>query len=85
MGSMTTQQHRVSLKEVAEHLGVHPTTVSVVLNDVPGRSISQATRDRIKAAAKEFNYQPSLLARSLRNQKTLSIGILVQSDRSWNR
>jgi len=67
----------VSLKHVAEYLGVHPTTVSVVLNDVPGRSISQATRDRIKAAAKEFNYQPSLLARSLRNQKTLSIGILV--------
>ena len=74
---MTTRQHRVSLKEVAEHLGVHPTTVSVVLNDVPGRSISQVTRDRIKAAAKEFNYQPSLVARSLRNQRTLSIGILV--------
>jgi DNA-binding LacI/PurR family transcriptional regulator len=67
----------VSLKQVAEHLGVHPTTVSVVLNDVPGRSISQATRDRIKAAAKDFNYQPSLLARSLRSQRTLSIGILV--------
>ena len=62
---------------MAEYLGVHPTTVSVVLNDVPGRSISQATRDRIKAAAIEFDYQPSLLARSLRNQKTLSIGILV--------
>ena len=74
---MNTRKHRVSLKEVAEHLGVHPTTVSVVLNDVPGRSISQATRDRIKAAAKEFRYQPSLIARSLRNQKTLSIGILV--------
>jgi LacI family transcriptional regulator len=74
---MTTRKQRVSLKEVAEHLGVHPATVSVVLNDVPGRSISQATRDRIKAAAKEFNYQPSLLARSLRNRRTLSIGILV--------
>lgn len=62
---------------MAEHLGVHPTTVSVVLNDVPGRSISQATRDRIKAAAKEFNYHPSLLARSLRNRRSLSVGILV--------
>jgi DNA-binding LacI/PurR family transcriptional regulator len=75
--NMTTKPHRVSLKQVAEHLGVHPTTVSVVLNDVPGRSISQATRDRIKAAAKDFNYQPSLLARSLRNRRTLSIGVLV--------
>ncbi|HEX4156018.1 MAG TPA: LacI family DNA-binding transcriptional regulator [Acidobacteriaceae bacterium] len=67
----------VSLKEVAEHLGLNPTTVSVVLNDVPGRSIPQTTRDRIKAAAKEMNYQPNLLARSLRSRRTLTIGILV--------
>lgn len=66
-----------SLKEVAEHLGLNPATVSVVLNDVPGRSIPQATRDRIKAAAKALNYQPNLLARSLRNRRTLTIGILV--------
>lgn len=67
----------VSLKELAAHLGLNPATVSVVLNDVPGRSIPQATRDRIKAAAHELNYQPSLLARSLRNRRTLTIGILV--------
>src|SRR5580693_6415205 len=66
-----------SLKNLAEHLGLNPATVSVVLNDVPGRSIPQATRDRIKAAAKELNYQPSFLARSLRNRRTLTIGILV--------
>ncbi len=69
--------HPVSLKQLAAHLGLNPATVSVVLNDVPGRSIPQATRDRIKAAAKEMNYQPSLLARSLRNRRTLTIGILV--------
>jgi DNA-binding LacI/PurR family transcriptional regulator len=66
-----------SLKKLAQHLGLNPATVSVVLNDVPGRNISQATRDRIKAAAKELNYQPSLLARSLRSRRTLTIGILV--------
>jgi DNA-binding LacI/PurR family transcriptional regulator len=66
-----------SLKKLAERLGLHPATVSVVLNEVPGRAISQSTRDRIKAAAKELNYQPSLLARSLRNRRTLSIGVLV--------
>ncbi|HMI53611.1 MAG TPA: LacI family DNA-binding transcriptional regulator [Candidatus Saccharimonadales bacterium] len=66
-----------SLKKLAEHLGLNPATVSVVLNDVPGRTIPQGTRDRIKAAAKELNYQPSLLARSLRNRRTLTIGILV--------
>ncbi len=67
----------ISLKKLAEHLGLNPATVSVVLNEVPGRSIPQATRDRIKAAAKELNYHPSLLARSLRNRRTLNIGILV--------
>lgn len=67
----------VSLKQLAAHLGLNAATVSVVLNDVPGRSIPQHTRDRIKAAAKELNYQPSLLARSLRNKRTLTIGILV--------
>ena len=69
--------HTTSLKQLAEHLGLNPATVSVVLNDVPGRSIPQATRDRIKAAAKELNYQPNLLARSLRSRRTLTIGILV--------
>jgi DNA-binding LacI/PurR family transcriptional regulator len=67
----------MSLKKLAEHLGLNPATVSVVLNEVQGRSIPQTTRDRIKAAAKELNYRPSLLARSLRNRRTLSIGILV--------
>lgn len=67
----------IGLKKLAAYLGLNPTTVSVVLNDVPGRSIPQATRDRIKAAAKKFNYRPSLLARSLRNRRTFTIGILV--------
>jgi LacI family transcriptional regulator len=68
---------QISLKKLAEHLGLNPATVSVVLNEVPGRSIPQSTRDRIKAAARQFNYQPSLLARSLRNRRTLNIGVLV--------
>jgi len=68
---------RVSLKQLAAYLGLNPATVSVVLNDVPGRSIPQATRERIKAAAKRMNYEPNLLARSFRSQRTLTIGILV--------
>ncbi len=67
----------VSLKTLAAYLGLDPTTVSVVLNEVPGRSIPEATRDRIRKAAIKFNYQPSFLARSLRNRRTMTIGILV--------
>src|SRR6204780_868586 len=65
------------LKQLAEHLGLNPATVSVVPHEGPGRSIPQATRERIKAAAKAMNYQPNLLARSLRSRRTLTIGILV--------
>jgi DNA-binding LacI/PurR family transcriptional regulator len=67
----------IGLKQLAEHLGLNPATISVVLNDVPGRSIPQATRERIKAAAKQFKYQPSFVARSLRNRRTMTIGVLV--------
>ena len=72
-----TKPEPIGLRKLAEHLGLNPATVSVVLNDVPGRSIPQATRDRIKAAAIKLNYQPSHLARSLRNRRTMTIGILV--------
>jgi len=67
----------VRLKELAKYLGLNPSTISVVLNDIPGRSIPLETRERIKAAAKKFNYQPNLVARSFRNRRTLTIGILV--------
>lgn len=67
----------VTLKVLAAHLNLDPATISVVLNDVPGRSIPEATRERIRAAAKKFNYQPSFVARSLRNRRTMTIGILV--------
>ena len=67
----------VSLKTLAAYLNLDPTTISVVLNEVPGRSIPEATRERIRKAALKFNYEPSFLARSLRNRRTMTIGILV--------
>lgn len=67
----------ISLKDLARHLGLSPSTVSVVLNNVPGRSISEPTRVRIREAAEKFQYRPSLLARSLRQQQTQTIGILL--------
>jgi LacI family transcriptional regulator len=67
----------VSLKELARHLELSPSTVSVVLNEIPGRSISEGTRARIKEAAERFQYRPSFLARSLRRQKTQTVGVLL--------
>ena len=68
----------ISLKELALHLGLSPTTLSWVLNDAPAaNSIPKETKDRIRAAAREFNYRPNYLARSLRVQKTNTIGVIV--------
>jgi LacI family transcriptional regulator len=62
---------------LAEHLGLSPSTVSFVLNNTPGRSIPEATRARVKAAAEKFNYQPSMIARTLQGKRMQTVGILL--------
>ena len=67
----------VTLKTVAEHVGFTPGTVSAVLNNsAAARSFPQQTKDRILAAARDLNYRPNLLARSLRVKRTYTIGYL---------
>ena len=68
---------RTSLKLLGEHLGLSSSTISFVLNNTPGRSIPEATRERVRKAAKELNYQPSIIARTLRGQRMQTIGILL--------
>ena len=71
------QLQRPSLKLLAEHLNLSPSTISFVLNNAPGRSIPEATRERVRAAARHFNYQPSLIARKLQGQRIRTVGILL--------
>jgi LacI family transcriptional regulator len=69
----------VTLKSVAEHVGLTPGTVSAVLNDSPSaRSIPRETKNRIHAAAKELNYRPNFFARTLRNKRTYTIGVIAE-------
>ena len=68
----------VSLKQLAAHLNLSTTTLSLVLNDAPTAvSIPQETKDRIFSAARELNYRPNYLARSLRVQRTHTFGVIV--------
>ena len=68
----------VSLKDLALHLSLSPTTVSVVLNNsAQAVSIPAETKKRIFDGARELNYRPNYLARSLRVQKTNTIGVIV--------
>jgi DNA-binding LacI/PurR family transcriptional regulator len=62
--------------DVAKLANVSRTTVSYILNNVPGRHISAATRDRILAAAEQLGYTPHAAARALRagrNQLVLAL------------
>ncbi len=68
----------VSLKVLAEYLGLSPATISLVINRSPvAGSIPQETKDRIFSAARRFNYRPNFVARSLRKQRSLTIGVVV--------
>jgi LacI family transcriptional regulator len=69
---------RVSLKSVARHVGLSKTTVSVVVNDAPAaKAISRETKERILKAAQELNYRPNFFARSLRQQRTFMVAMVL--------
>ncbi len=68
----------ISLKELAAHLGLSSATVSLVINRSPGaKSIPPSTQERVRAAARELNYRPNLMARSLRQKRSFTIGVVV--------
>jgi DNA-binding LacI/PurR family transcriptional regulator len=68
----------VGLKVLSDHLGLSVAAISRVLSASPAaRSIPKETQDRILAAAERLNYRPNLFARSLRNRRSQTIGVLV--------
>jgi len=69
----------VTLRAVADHVGLAPGTVSAVLNNAPSaRSIPEHTRQRIRVAAQELKYRPNFLARSLRKKRTYTVGLILE-------
>ncbi|GAB4518170.1 MAG: LacI family DNA-binding transcriptional regulator [Anaerolineae bacterium] len=64
-----------TMKEVAEYADVSVATVSRVIN--ASGYVSPELIERVNNAMRELNYQPSDLARSLRRQQTLTVGILI--------
>jgi DNA-binding LacI/PurR family transcriptional regulator len=78
-GSVRTgKPHKVSLKVLADSLELSPATVSLVMNrSAVADSIPESTKERIFAAARKFNYRPNFFARSLRAQRSFTIGVIV--------
>lgn len=67
--------HQVTMKEIAKKLGFSVSTISRALKDSP--ELHPDTKKRIVDMAKEMNYQPNLLAQSLRISRTNTIGVIV--------
>lgn len=65
----------VKLKDIAELAGVSKATVSLALND--SELVNEETKKKIKKIAKELEYSPNAMARSLVKQKSSTIGLVV--------
>jgi LacI family transcriptional regulator len=68
----------VTIKEIAEKIGVSPTIVSDVLNEKwRERRVSRKTRDKVLRIAKELGYRRNAIASSLSRQQTKVLGLLI--------
>lgn len=67
---------KISIKDVANLAGVSPTTVSRVIND-SDHPVSSKTKQAVKEAVKELDFQPNRMAQGLINNKSNIIGVIV--------
>ena len=70
---------RVGIRQVAAEAGVSMTTVSHVINEMPNAQIREETRQRVLDAAARLGYTPNRMARSLRTQRTTTLGLISDS------
>ncbi|MBU2439328.1 LacI family transcriptional regulator, partial [bacterium] len=64
-----------TIKDVAELVGVHPSTVSRVIND--DSRISEKTREKVFLIIKKLGYTPNAIARGLKTKRTHTLGMLI--------
>jgi len=67
----------ITLKELAAKSGVHPSTVSRIVNDDPQLRVSAETRARVKELVKKTGYRPDGMARGLKLRQSFVLGVLV--------
>lgn len=65
----------ITLKKIAEQLGLSISTVSKALKDYP--DVSAKTKDKVRSLVAELNYVPNSSAVSLRSQRTNTIGVII--------
>ncbi|HZC04880.1 MAG TPA: LacI family DNA-binding transcriptional regulator [Ktedonobacterales bacterium] len=67
----------ITLKQLSLLAGAHPSTVARVLHADPRQRVSAELRERILALAREHDYRPNSVARSLRTKRTAVVGVLI--------
>ena len=65
----------ISIKDVAKEAGVSIATVSRVLNGI--EVVNEDTQKRVREAVVKLGYRPNIIARSLKTQRTRTVGILI--------
>lgn len=68
---------RTTLKDVAREAGVHISTASRALNPSTAAIVNQGTVERVTRAASKLGYRPHPLARGLRTNRTMSVGVII--------
>src|SRR5690349_7632657 len=71
------RKERLNSEEIARIAGVSRATVSAVINKT--RPVSPELSERVIAVMRQLNYQPSALARGLKNKRTRCIGLVAAS------
>ena len=67
----------ITIKDIAKALNLAPSSVARALKG--SYKISKATTQRVKAYAVAHNYRPNLMAQSLKNKQSRSVGVLLSS------
>lgn len=65
----------VTLKQIAENLGISITTVSKALKNYP--DVSKITKERVKEEARRLNYKPNVFAVNLRTKESKTVGLII--------
>lgn len=68
----------VTIRDVSERCGLSVSTVSKALNNY--RDISEDTRKRVVEVAREVGYHPNALARALKTNRSMNLGVLFVDD-----
>jgi LacI family transcriptional regulator len=74
-----TKRPRVTLADVATKAGVSAATVSFVINDKPGVTITEATRKRVLRAVRDLGYRPNAMAKNLAQGHSRFIGLVADA------